>query len=62
MPFSSGTFTRTFDCTTDRDNGVKILASKFDTELDGFAPVDRDWETKLMVCVLVATLIRNAHE
>tara|TARA_A100000171_G_scaffold25913_1_gene24125 strand:- start:106 stop:1932 length:1827 start_codon:yes stop_codon:yes gene_type:complete len=37
MPFSSGTFTRTFDCTTDRDNGVKILASKFDTELDGFA-------------------------
>lgn len=37
MPFSLGTFTRTFDCTTDRDNGVKILASKFDTELDGFA-------------------------
>ena len=37
MPFSSGVFSRTFDCTTDRDNGVKILASKFDTELDGFA-------------------------
>lgn len=37
MPFSSGTFSRTFDCTTDRDNGVKILASKFDTELDGMA-------------------------
>jgi hypothetical protein len=37
MPFSGGTFSRTFDCTTDRDNGVKILASKFDTELDGFA-------------------------
>ena len=37
MAFSGGTFSRTFDCTTDRDNGVKILASKFDTELDGFA-------------------------
>ena len=37
MPFSSGTFSRTFDCTTDAANGVKILASKFDTELDGFA-------------------------
>lgn len=37
MPFSTGTFSRTFDCTTDAANGVKILASKFDTELDGFA-------------------------
>ena len=37
MAFSGGTFSRTFDCTTDRDNGVKILASKFDTELDGMA-------------------------
>jgi hypothetical protein len=33
----SGTFQRTFDCSTDRDNGIKILADKFDTELDGFA-------------------------
>jgi cytoskeletal protein CcmA (bactofilin family) len=45
MPFSSGTFTRTFDCTTDRDNGVKILASKFDTEFDGIA-------TGLSTCIL----------
>jgi cytoskeletal protein CcmA (bactofilin family) len=37
MAFSGGTFSRTFDCTTDRDNGIKILASKFDTELDGMA-------------------------
>jgi len=37
MAFSGGTFSRTFDCTTDRDNGVKILADKFDTELDGMA-------------------------
>jgi len=37
MAFSGGTFSRTFDCTTDRDNGVKILSSKFDTELDGMA-------------------------
>jgi len=37
MAFSGGTFSRTFDCTTDRDNGVKILATKFDTELDGMA-------------------------
>lgn len=45
MAFSGGTFSRTFDCTTDRDNGVKILASKFDTELDGFA-------TGLSTCIL----------
>ncbi len=37
MAFSGGTFSRTFDCTTDRDNGVKILASKFWTGLDCFA-------------------------
>ena len=45
MAFSGGTFSRTFDCTTDRDNGVKILASKFDTELDGMA-------TGLSTCIL----------
>ena len=44
MPFSSGTFTRTFDCTTDRDNGVKILASKFDTEFDGIATGRPLWD------------------
>ena len=45
MAFSGGTFSRTFDCTTDRDNGVKILASKFDTKLDGMA-------TGLSTCIL----------
>lgn len=28
-------YVRTFDCTDDRDANVKILATKFDTELDG---------------------------
>jgi hypothetical protein len=38
MPWSgTGTFTRVYDWTTDRDNGVKILATEFDTEDDGFA-------------------------
>ncbi len=37
MAFSSGTFSRLFDWTTDRDAGVKIRADRFDQELDGFA-------------------------
>jgi len=34
---SSGTFSRLFDWTDDRDNGIKIRADRFDQELDGFA-------------------------
>jgi hypothetical protein len=38
MPFNgSGTFTRVYDWTTDRDNNVKIRADRFDTEDDGYA-------------------------
>jgi len=33
----SGTFTRVHDWTADRDSGIKILASRMDTEDDGFA-------------------------
>ena len=34
---SSGVFSRLFDWTDDRDNGIKIRADRFDQELDGFA-------------------------
>ena len=34
---SSGAFSRLFDWTDDRDNGIKIRADRFDQELDGFA-------------------------
>ena len=37
MAFSSGTFSRLFDWTTDRDSGIRIRADRFDQELDGFA-------------------------
>jgi len=37
MAYSSGTFSRLFDWTDDRDNGIKIRADRFDQELDGFA-------------------------
>ena len=33
----SGTFNRLYNWVTDRDNNVKILASKMDQEMDGFA-------------------------
>ena len=42
---SSGTFSRLFDWTDDRDNGIKIRADRFDQELDGFA-------TGLTTCIL----------
>jgi hypothetical protein len=37
MAYSGGTFSRLFDWTDDRDNGIKIRADRFDQELDGFA-------------------------
>jgi hypothetical protein len=38
MPYSgSGSFTRLYDWTTDEGNGVNITASRFDSEMDGFA-------------------------
>lgn len=38
MPFNgSGTFNRVYDWTDDRDADVKILASRMDEEMDGFA-------------------------
>ena len=45
MAFSGGTFSRLYDWTTDRDNGVKILASRMDQEFDGMA-------TGLSTCIL----------
>lgn len=45
MAFSGGTFSRLYDWTTDRDNGVKILASRMDQEFDGIA-------TGLSTCIL----------
>jgi len=45
MAFSGGTFSRLYDWTTDRDNGVKILASRMDEEFDGMA-------TGLSTCIL----------
>ena len=37
MPFSSGTFSRVHDWTSDRDAGIKISASRTDAEFDGIA-------------------------
>ena len=37
MAYSGGTFSRLYDWTDDRDNGIKIRADRFDQELDGFA-------------------------
>ena len=37
MPYSSGTFSRVHDFTDDRDNGVRIQASRMDAEMDGIA-------------------------
>jgi hypothetical protein len=37
MAFSSGTFSRLYDWTTDRDAGVKIRADRMDQEFDGIA-------------------------
>ena len=45
MPFSSGTFSRVHDWTTDRDAGIKISASRTDAEFDGIA-------TGLTSCIL----------
>ena len=45
MAFSSGTFSRLYDWTDDRDGGVKIQASRMDSEMDGFA-------TGLTTCIL----------
>ena len=45
MAFSSGTFSRLYDWTDDRDNGIKIQASRMDGEFDGIA-------TALTKCIL----------
>ena len=45
MPFSSGTFSRVHDWTSDRDAGIKISASRTDAEFDGIA-------TGLTTCIL----------
>ena len=45
MAFSSGTFSRLYDWTDDRDNGIKIQASRMDAEFDGIA-------TALTKCIL----------
>jgi len=45
MAFSGGVFSRLYVWTTDRDNGVKILASRMDQEFDGIA-------TGLSTCIL----------
>ncbi len=37
MPYSSGTFSRVHDFTSDRDAGIKIQASRTDAEFDGIA-------------------------
>ena len=37
MAYSSGTFSRLYDWTTDRDAGVKIRADRMDEEFDGIA-------------------------
>jgi len=37
MAYSSGTFSRIYDWTDDRDNGIKIRADRMDTEFDGIA-------------------------
>ena len=45
MAFSSGTFSRLYDWTDDRDNGIKIRADRMDQEFDGIA-------TGLSTCLL----------
>jgi hypothetical protein len=45
MPFSSGTFSRIYDWTDDRDNGIKIRADRMDQEFDGIT-------TALTTCIL----------
>ncbi len=37
MAYSSGTFSRLYDWTDDRDNGIKIRADRMDAEFDGIA-------------------------
>jgi hypothetical protein len=37
MAYSSGTFSRLYDFTDDRDNGIRIQAARMDAELDGMA-------------------------
>ena len=37
MAYSSGTFSRIYDWTDDRDNGIKIRADRMDAEFDGIA-------------------------
>ena len=37
MAYSSGTFSRLYDWTDDRDNGIKIRADRMDQEFDGIA-------------------------
>ena len=39
MAYSGGTFSRLFDWTDDRENGIKIRADRFDQEQDGIATV-----------------------
>lgn len=45
MAFSGGVFTRLYNWVTDRNNGIKILASRMDAEFDGMA-------TGLSTCLL----------
>src|SRR4051812_5274783 len=45
MPFAGGVFTRLYNWTTDRNNSVKIMASRMDAEFNGMA-------TALSSCVL----------
>jgi len=45
MAFSSGTFSRLYNWTTDKANNVKIRADRMDAELDGIA-------TALSTCIL----------
>src|SRR3990167_8472596 len=37
MAFASGVFSRIYNFVTDKANGVNVIASRMDTELDGFA-------------------------
>lgn len=45
MSFAAGQFSRLYRWTDDRDGGIKILASRMDAEMDGFA-------TGLSTCLL----------
>lgn len=58
----SGTFNRLYNWVTDRDNNVKILASKMDQEMDGFATGLSNCITKNGESTIISNLSLNNYK